>query len=398
MKSPTFLLKPSAYDAGTLYSVLPENGDGDFTVSSAANGTRIDRSGKMVSCASTEPRIDYLNSVPKLLLEPSRTNYATTVLNASSFVAIGSTKTEADAYAPDGFYSAARVEDQTTTGASPGMIQDSYTINDDTKKQSYSFFVKFTSCESITVQINGGENVRVEVFDDGSHEIDAANTSSGITVSVIRYPNGWFRVETGIQPTAGVTTSILVQIWVGSYNDVSNSGYFHIWGFQLEEGDFCTSLIRVSGSTRAADTMNVGSLITNNIINRSLGSLFLDVHVCNNGLADSTGNMVILGTTSGLLSLMSTSNGTPSYARVTGASTTTEQQVSEGRKKILFNMDGDTVETWINGTLAATDSNGDVGLTSEVFTLNGAYNILKVYEIAMWDTPLDATESKSMTQ
>lgn len=398
MKSPTFLLKPSAYEAGTLYSVLPENGDGDFTVTTTSGivSSRIDRNGVMRFNASDEPRVDYLGGVPKLLLEPTRINYAAAA-NFSGWSATGCTLTGASGYSPDGQHSAYIVEDDTSTTTN-GYIQESIAMNDNTQKQCFSFFVKFVACEKITVLlVAGSASARFEVSESGTVTIDDANTTSGSVLESVRYPNGWFRVETVIDPGSS-GTNYVAQIMMGGYNDPIYTGSFFVWGNQFEEGEFCTSYMSVVGTARNADVMNVGSLITNNIINRSLGSLFLDVHVYNNGLADSTGNMVTLGTTSGLLSLRSTSNGTPSYARVTGASTTTEQQVSEGRNRILFNMDGDTVETWINGTLAATDSNGDVGLTSEVFTLNGAYNVLKVYEIAMWDTPLDATESKSMTQ
>ena len=71
---------PSGTKAGTLYSVLPANGDGDFDHTRATSATRVNKDGLIESVASGVPRLDYplldgvVQDCPALLLEPSRTN------------------------------------------------------------------------------------------------------------------------------------------------------------------------------------------------------------------------------------------------------------------------------------------------------------------------------------
>jgi hypothetical protein len=77
---------PSGYKGGspngTLYSVLPADGDGDFDHTRATSATRVNKDGLIESVASGVPRLDYpfidgvVQGCPALLLEPSRTNYS----------------------------------------------------------------------------------------------------------------------------------------------------------------------------------------------------------------------------------------------------------------------------------------------------------------------------------
>mgnify|MGYP000132494612 CR=1 FL=1 len=50
---------PSGYKAGTLYSVLPANGDGDFDFTRASIATRVNSEGLIETVASGVPRLDY---------------------------------------------------------------------------------------------------------------------------------------------------------------------------------------------------------------------------------------------------------------------------------------------------------------------------------------------------
>ena len=45
MANPKLALIPSAYKAGTLYSPLPTNGDGDFTFTRNSGATRVKKDG-----------------------------------------------------------------------------------------------------------------------------------------------------------------------------------------------------------------------------------------------------------------------------------------------------------------------------------------------------------------
>ena len=75
MAIPTLTMIPSGYKAGKLYSVLPTNGDGDFTTSRSSSATRVNKSGLIETVLSNVPRLDYSDgSCPSLLLEPQSTN------------------------------------------------------------------------------------------------------------------------------------------------------------------------------------------------------------------------------------------------------------------------------------------------------------------------------------
>ena len=74
-------LIPSGTKASKLYSVLPANGNGDFTHTRGSSATRVNKDGFIEEGIATNvPRLDYpltsgvVGDCPNLLLEPSRTN------------------------------------------------------------------------------------------------------------------------------------------------------------------------------------------------------------------------------------------------------------------------------------------------------------------------------------
>ena len=68
-------LIPDGAKAGSLYSIFPNDGSGDFSVTRATTATRINEDGLIESVGVNVPRIDYAGGgCPSLLLEPQRTN------------------------------------------------------------------------------------------------------------------------------------------------------------------------------------------------------------------------------------------------------------------------------------------------------------------------------------
>ena len=75
MAIPSIAMIPSGYKANKLYSVLPTNGDGDFTTTRNTVATRVNENGLIEEVASNVPRLDYSDGgCPSLLLEPTSTN------------------------------------------------------------------------------------------------------------------------------------------------------------------------------------------------------------------------------------------------------------------------------------------------------------------------------------
>ena len=75
MKKPSLALIPSGYKASKVYSILPNNGDGDFAFSRGSGATRVNKDGFIETVLDNVPRLDYSDGgCPSLLLEPQRTN------------------------------------------------------------------------------------------------------------------------------------------------------------------------------------------------------------------------------------------------------------------------------------------------------------------------------------
>jgi len=70
----SILLTPTANDNGSMLSIKPTNGDGDFTFSRNGNASRVNSSGIIVTEGANLPRINYENGCGSWLLEPQSTN------------------------------------------------------------------------------------------------------------------------------------------------------------------------------------------------------------------------------------------------------------------------------------------------------------------------------------
>lgn len=69
------VLTPNGYKATELYSVKPDDGSGDFTVSRASTATRVNEDGLIETVGVNVPRLDYTDGgCPVILTEPQRTN------------------------------------------------------------------------------------------------------------------------------------------------------------------------------------------------------------------------------------------------------------------------------------------------------------------------------------
>ena len=75
---PSIATVPSGFKAGTLYSVLPTNGNADLDVVRNSTANRINKDGLIEEMAVNVPLLDYSDSTcPSLLLQPQSTNLIT---------------------------------------------------------------------------------------------------------------------------------------------------------------------------------------------------------------------------------------------------------------------------------------------------------------------------------
>ena len=63
MTNPKLALIPSGYKTATVYSILPNNADGDFTYERNGSATRVRKDGLIEELTVNDtPRLDWLNS------------------------------------------------------------------------------------------------------------------------------------------------------------------------------------------------------------------------------------------------------------------------------------------------------------------------------------------------
>ncbi len=417
---------PAAYGAAKLYSVIPSNGNGDFTHSRTGNAQRVNKGGFNETMGSNVPRLDYplidgvVQSCPALLLEPSRTNKITASEDANG----GGADRQQMSYnanvaiSPDGSQTADEMIPNTAS-SSHFCLQyrdnDTNTSFDTTKQYTFSAFFKSNGkryVQFVTIIATGGTDYVNFDIEDG------VITSTGFDSSSINdYGNGWYRVSVTFTPVrnssaggndgfnGGVAipspTSTRNPSWVGNDSDG-----FYIWGIQFEEEcSYPTSYIPTSGSTvtRSADQCNGAG--TSAEFNDSEGVLFAEVAALDEAqgtsvitISDSSlSDRVLIAFVSGELRGEFVSTG--------GTHTRTSSGlVIENFNKIACSYTATTFKVFINGSQVLTTgtittsmsgivelafdrgdgANDFYGNTKQLMTFNQALTDSELEQITSW--------------
>ena len=370
------LMTPTAYSVGSMNSILPTNGDGNFTFDRNSTATRVNKEGLIETVAIDTPRLDYplidgvVQDCPSLLLEPARTNLETKSNEFSTWGTINNTTRTADyIISPDGTLNGTRLQ---------------FTANGFVANTPQSLATYTVSCYAKRNDI-GTQNVGF--FTNGSGVV---NSAWEITTEWKRFSYTFPALNGGFLGIAGVSGA-----------DIS------VYGFQLEGlVSYPTSYIPTQGSavTRAAETASGAG--TSDDFNDSEGVLYAEIAaLANDGtyraisISDGSYSNTCLfryGGSSNRTNVLVTSSNSTIFDN-----NTTSLNILNFNKIVLKYKQND-FSFWVNGFEVATITSGNTpsGLSQLQFadsdnTVSTFYGRTK--EVAVFKTALTDSELESLT-
>jgi len=369
------MAKPNlAYIPATIgdkvYSILPNDGVGDFDFTRGTVATRINAQGLIETVASGENRLNYslldgeVVGCPHLLLEPSRTNLLQYSEQLSNWTNIQNvTVSDNDIISPDGTQNASKVNETTNNSVHRLFLNPTVT----SAKHTYSVFLKKGTRSWAYLRLDGAQSEQRTWFDLENGVLGTVNSDH--IASIENFGNGWYRCSVSIAGTTYDTTPLAILALSTENNVFSYAGgtdkYIYAWGAMLEQGSYPTSYIKtdgeVGGVTRAAETCNgSGNAAT---FNDSEGVLMAEI----SALADDgTSRRISLssGSTSQRVSLEVEENANDIQAIVVSGTSQVGMVVSlDGVtlfNKIAFKYKENDFAIWANGFELDTDT---VGIT-----------------------------------
>jgi hypothetical protein len=240
----------------------------EFDFSRGTSATYVAKDGLIASAASGVPRIDFTNDTKgHLLLEPSRTNLVTNSNNFSSYTFTNIDYNANNSISPDGSVNATKVTPNTSnafhdlrTSANISLGSGNNTVSFFIKSNGYNFF-------ELGVASNSGFSkyaTAVINLNDGTNANTGVNQTWTITnVNISEFNSDWYRLELTFNVDTSTSTAMVFASslptstrGVAFQGDGTSGAY--IYGLQLEQGSYPTSLINTTGaaSTRNADVCN----------------------------------------------------------------------------------------------------------------------------------------------
>ena len=409
---------PSGYKAADdkLYSVVPNNGDGDFTVTVAAGATRVNKDGLIETTVANQARLsrNFIDGVvqpdPFLLLEPTRTNQFTNSENLSNIDYQNfTTITPNNTIAPSGSLTADK-----TTQTNGGYLRETVSVSNGTT-YSFSVFLKKGDLRYAVIRSLFSQNGTTPANSNNVFDLDNGSViytgTDIVNASIEAYPNDWFRCS--FVSTASATSSApFIDFYFSSSSSNSQSagtnGFGYGWGMQLEAGSYSTSYIPTTSAavTRTIDYASGAGDI--NTFNDSEGTLFIDAAALGN---DGTYRVINIsdGTSSNRVLIQLGNNNNQIRADlisggVTQTSLSTTSYTFTDFNKIAFKYKGDDTALFVNGTQVGTTQTGKTmptGLDRIDFT-NGSLGSVfyfrgKLKQLMYFDTALSDSELQTLT-
>lgn len=293
----TLLVTPNAYKTNKLYSIIPSNGNGDFTFTRAGNATRTNENGYIETVGTGIPRIDYTlgGNCPVIETEVQRTNMVTYSedMTQSVYGLTNTTVFSNQITAPDGQDTADKVVPDSTNGKH--KISIAHTLGAITT--TISVFAKKGELDKFKLGLNSDATVGA-IFNLTNGATTTPETGGSTTAKIIPYGNGWYRCcVTGLVTSGGTCeTLILDESGNETYSGNGSKGLY-LWGWQIERSVntthncfYVTSYIPTYGAiqTRVGELLNITNLVSNGILGATEGTLY--IHIVDNFISKKNAN------------------------------------------------------------------------------------------------------------
>jgi len=354
------------------------------------------------------PRVDYLNnSNGSLILEPQRTNLLTQSESFESYwIKTNITASDNEIISPDGTQNACLITDNSTDGYH--NINRIDITPTDSNNYTRSFYVKKGTARYVVIsarQISSSSSTSwIYDFDDNDWSVIAAS-GEGQKIEVLS--NGWIRLSVTIISSSNFNNDVSIGISSGSTmadtSYIGSGDTLYVWGGQIEQGSYATTLINTSGSsvTRNADACSITNVADR--IGQTEGTIYVDINamqeldfpeitIDNN---NNTDRIVLTRNTSGKWGIFAASSIAGSafsaaYSTVIG---------NDGKFAIAYSSSNYAL--WRNGVEIATLTY-DLPSALSTLRLNGRstndfYSIKKVQNIKLYNTRLTDSELATLT-
>jgi hypothetical protein len=234
---------PSGYKSGTLYSVVPNTADGDFTVTGDPEGeaTRVNKDGLIETVAADVPRLDYplldgvVQDCPTLLLEQQRSNiYTYSEDLGQSTTLTNTTVDETSVVSPDGSLTGNKI-----TQTSGAYLRKTLTSLSGT--YAWSFFAKKGDLRYLCARTLFVQNGTTPSYSNNIIDLDtktiAYKGTSVTSASIQQYPNDWIKVEIIATDNATGSADLLDFFFTDNASSTATGavGNGYLWGVQFEE-------------------------------------------------------------------------------------------------------------------------------------------------------------------
>jgi len=416
MSNPKLALIPSGYKSEKVYSILPNDGSGDFTYDrdTPTDGTRVRKDGLIEQMGNDIPRLDWLNSnCPSLLLEPQRINlahYSEQIDNAywiKTTVSVTANQTTS----PDGTLSADKLQ-RTSTGAD--RLAKAFDKTDSLAQNfTLSVFVKKGDSRYATLALQGDYPDRAYLqYDFEQGTINASIDFVDFTILSTKaenYNNGWVRLSFAVSTDAHSSITVLISpkndVVTAALTDSSDSCFMYVWGIQLENDTYSTSYIKTEdgSATRNADVCtDAGNA---DLFDITEGSFYIDVTPFINddssryislsdGSSDNRIEYQLRSSANAIDVLCEGQNGGLEVQRTITISFNT-------RNKLLATFDDSSFKIYVNGSLDFTDTSFTKPTSlNRLSFANNSNNFAyqgKAHDVRVYDRVLTEAEAIKLT-